>query len=75
MSFLFFSIIHEAGHAIAAVKEDVRVLGFGLFVMFILPAAFVDLPTDQLLALRPMGQLRVFAAGIWHNIVLTGWGF
>ena len=49
-----------------------RVLGFGMFVMFILPAAFVDLPTDQLLALRPMGQLRVFAAGVWHNVVLAG---
>ena len=68
---LICSIIHEAGHAIAAVEADVRVLGFGIMVFFVLPAAHVDLPTDQLLALRKSRQLRVFAAGIWHNIVLA----
>jgi len=71
VTLLTCSIIHEAGHAIAAVEADVRVLGFGVMVMFALPAAYVDLPTDQLLALRKSRQLRVFAAGIWHNIVLA----
>jgi len=71
VTLLICSIIHEAGHAIAAVEADVRVLGFGIMVFFVLPAAHVDLPTDQLLALRKSRQLRVFAAGIWHNIVLA----
>ena len=71
VTLLTCSIIHEAGHAIAAVEADVRVLGFGVMVLFALPAAHVDLPTDQLLALRKSRQLRVFAAGVWHNIVLA----
>lgn len=71
VTLLTCSVIHEAGHAIAAVEADVRVLGFGVMVLFALPAAHVDLPTDQLLALRKSRQLRVFAAGVWHNIVLA----
>lgn len=71
VTLLICSIIHEAGHAVAAVEADVRVLGFGVMVLFALPAAHVDLPTDQLLALRKSRQLRVFAAGVWHNIVLA----
>lgn len=72
LTLLSCSAFHEAGHAIAAVGEDVRVVGFGFFLMFVLPAAYVDLPTDQLLALRPFQQLKIFAAGIWHNIFLAG---
>ena len=71
ITLLICSIIHEAGHAIAAVEADVRVLGFGVMILFALPAAHVDLPTDQLLALRKSRQLRVFAAGVWHNLVLA----
>ncbi len=71
VTLLVCSVVHEAGHAAAAAAEDVRVLGFGAFVLFLLPAAFVDLPTDQLMALSPWQQLRVFAAGVWHNIVLV----
>ena len=71
LALLLCSILHEAGHAVAAVNEDIKVLGSGLFVLFVLPAAFVDLPTDQLLAVRPFQQLKVFAAGIWHNVVLA----
>jgi len=65
------SAIHEAGHAVAAVAEDVRVLSSGCLLLFILPAAFVDLPTDQLRSLRPWNQLKIFAAGVWHNAVLA----
>ncbi len=75
VTLLICSVIHEAGHAVAAVVEDVRVLGFGMFVFFALPAAHVDLPTDQLLALRASRQLRVFAAGIWHNVVLAAFAY
>ncbi|XP_059084190.1 membrane-bound transcription factor site-2 protease-like [Tigriopus californicus] len=75
LTLLSCSAFHEAGHAIAAVGEDVRVVGFGFFLMFVLPAAYVNLPTDQLLALRPFQQLKIFAAGIWHNVVLAGFAY
>ena len=75
VTLLICSVIHEAGHAIAAVNEDVRVLGFGFLVLFLLPAAFVDLPTDQLMALRPFQRLKVFSAGIWHNLTLAAFAY
>ncbi|XP_037793191.1 membrane-bound transcription factor site-2 protease-like [Penaeus monodon] len=68
---LIASIIHEAGHAIAAVKEDVHVNGFGFVLMFILPGAFVDVPTEEIRTLTPFRQLKILCAGVWHNIVLV----
>ena len=52
------SVYHEIGHAVSAVSEDVRVLGFGVFILFILPAAYVDLPTDQLKTKTSLQRLR-----------------
>lgn len=71
LTLLICSILHELGHATAAIREDVRVLGCGLMVLGVIPAAFVDLPTDQLRQLTPWQQLRVFCAGVWHNVVLV----
>uniref|UniRef100_A0A0K2TFV5 Membrane-bound transcription factor site-2 protease n=1 Tax=Lepeophtheirus salmonis TaxID=72036 RepID=A0A0K2TFV5_LEPSM len=71
VSLLICSVIHEAGHAIAAVREDVRVLGFGMNINFVLPVAYVNFPTDRLLSIRRCQRLRIFAAGIWHNIVFS----
>ncbi len=65
------SVFHEVGHATAAAGEDIPILTFGVFAFIVLPAAFVDLPTEQLQALAPFQQLRIFAAGVWHNIVLA----
>ncbi|XP_033112702.1 membrane-bound transcription factor site-2 protease-like isoform X2 [Anneissia japonica] len=69
---LFISgVFHEFGHAMAAVREQVRVNGFGIFLLAIYPGAFVDLHTDQLNAVSPIRQLRIYCAGIWHNFVLV----
>ncbi|XP_066994177.2 membrane-bound transcription factor site-2 protease isoform X2 [Anabrus simplex] len=65
------SVVHEVGHAIAAVREDVHISGFGLVLVFFLPVAYVHLNTDQLQSLPPKRQLRILCAGIWHNVVLT----
>ncbi|XP_071801549.1 membrane-bound transcription factor site-2 protease-like isoform X2 [Asterias amurensis] len=76
----FFSVLlisavwHELGHAIAAVREQVRVNGFGMFIMAIYPGAFVDLHSDHLQAISPARQLRIYCAGIWHNLVLVALG-
>lgn len=53
-------IVHEFGHAIAASREQVRVNGFGVFVTFIFPGAFVDLCSDHLGVISPLRQLRIF---------------
>ncbi|XP_064487641.1 membrane-bound transcription factor site-2 protease-like [Ornithodoros turicata] len=64
------SVIHEFGHALSAVRENVRVQGCGIFVLGIFPGAYVDMPKDQLNALPAWRQLKIYCAGIWHNIVL-----
>lgn len=70
ITLVFCIIFHELGHALAAVGEEAKVLGCGLTVIGVLPAAFVDLSTEQMLSLHPWQQLKVFCAGIWHNVVL-----
>ena len=39
---LFLStVFHELGHALAADCQDVKILGYGLLIIFIVPAAYV----------------------------------
>lgn len=64
-------IFHEVGHALAAVTEQVRINGFGLFIMYLYPGAFVDLHSDHLTVISPIRQLRIYCAGVWHNVLLT----
>lgn len=71
VTLLLASIIHEAGHAIAAVREDVHVNGFGFLFLFVLPGAYVDVPTDEIKNLSPTRQLKILCAGVWHNVVLV----
>jgi len=71
-SLLICSVYHEAGHAVAAYNCGVRVVCAGLVVLAIFPAAFVELPTDQLENRALFQQLRVFSGGVWHNTVLAG---
>ena len=75
VSLLVCTVYHELGHAVSASSENVQVLGFGVFVLFLLPAAFVDLPTDQLMDKSSMAKLRVFSAGVWHNLILVFVGY
>jgi len=56
-------------------REQVPVLGMGFTVLFILPAAFVELPTDSVLALAPLKQIKIYCAGVWHNIMLSAVSF
>ncbi|XP_063242597.1 membrane-bound transcription factor site-2 protease isoform X2 [Bacillus rossius redtenbacheri] len=65
------SAVHELGHAIAAVREDVHVAGLGVALVLVFPVAYVQLSGEQLRALPPRRQLRVTCAGVWHNVVLA----
>ncbi|XP_071387432.1 membrane-bound transcription factor site-2 protease isoform X1 [Centroberyx affinis] len=70
IALLLSGVIHELGHAVAALREQVRVNGFGMFVFVVYPGAFVDLFTTHLNLISPIQQLRIFCAGVWHNFVL-----
>ncbi|KAM9333047.1 LOW QUALITY PROTEIN: membrane-bound transcription factor site-2 protease [Pholidichthys leucotaenia] len=70
MALLLSGVIPELGHAVAAMREQVRVNGFGIFVFVVYPGAFVDLFTTHLNLISPTQQLRIFCAGVWHNFVL-----
>ncbi|XP_035767230.1 membrane-bound transcription factor site-2 protease [Neolamprologus brichardi] len=70
IALLLSGVIHELGHAVAALREQVRVNGFGMFVFVVYPGAFVDLFTTHLNLISPAQQLRIFCAGVWHNFVL-----
>lgn len=65
------AVIHELGHAAAAIREGIRMQSFGAFVIALYPGAFVDLPKDQLEKTSIGGQLRVICAGVWHNAVVA----
>ncbi|XP_036376758.1 membrane-bound transcription factor site-2 protease [Megalops cyprinoides] len=70
IAILISGVIHEFGHGVAALREQVRLNGFGMFVFVIYPGAFVDLFTTHLHLISPVQQLRIFCAGVWHNFML-----
>ena len=71
ISLLLSTIYHEFGHALAADCLDVKLLGYGVLVIFLIPAAYVDLSTAELSSLAPNDQLKVYTGGVWHNVMLS----
>lgn len=65
------SIIHEVGHALSAVSENVHLIDVGVNLWFIVPVACVNLSTERFNSLSFKKSLKILSAGIWHNIVLT----
>ncbi|KAL3881289.1 hypothetical protein ACJMK2_027744 [Sinanodonta woodiana] len=74
LTLLVCGILHEAGHAVAAVREQVRVNGFGIFLLALYPGAYVDLSTEHLQIISPLRQLRIYCAGVWHNFIIVLFG-
>ncbi|GAB1599416.1 membrane-bound transcription factor site-2 protease-like [Argonauta hians] len=71
LTLLICGILHEFGHALAAVREQVHVNGFGFFILILYPGAFVEMSSDNLQMLRPLRQLRIYCAGVWHNFIIV----
>lgn len=67
---LVCTVLHELGHAIASFIEDVPLNGFGVRVLFIIPMAYADLSTEVLDRIKNWRKLRIFCAGVWHNLLL-----
>eukprot|EP00249_Psilotum_nudum_P013088 c24146_g1_i3 orf=242-1765(+) len=70
---LFGTIIavgfHEVGHALAAASEGVRIEHVAVFLACLFPGALVGLNHSSLQLLPPIRALRIYCAGIWHNVV------
>ncbi|KAI8070679.1 hypothetical protein BC940DRAFT_331517 [Gongronella butleri] len=72
-SLVLCGIVHEAGHAIASFVEQVQIQNCGLFIYYIYPGAFVNIPDQFMQILSPFRQLKIVCAGVWHNLVLYLW--
>lgn len=70
LAMLLATVVHEAGHALAALTHRCAVDGMGLAVMLMLPAAFTHVRSSDLELSSRVTRLRVLGAGAWHNVVL-----
>ncbi|MFH4974321.1 hypothetical protein AB6A40_001030 [Gnathostoma spinigerum] len=68
-------IVHEMGHAWAARDAFIPVDGFGVFILAIYPGAFTEIESDALARATCAQKMRIFGAGIWHNLILSLTGF
>lgn len=73
--FYFFTlfvaaVVHELGHAFAALSHTCGLegMGFGLFVVF--PVAFTDIRSHDLEWSSAYTKMKIFCAGPWHNFCL-----
>ena len=65
------TLIHELGHAFALATVGRRIECVGWFIMCGLPGAYIKCAHGAIQSLSPGKQLRVFFAGVWHNVLLT----
>ncbi|KAG0168978.1 hypothetical protein DFQ30_004081 [Apophysomyces sp. BC1015] len=70
IALLVCGVFHEAGHAIASFSERVPIQSAGVFISYLYPGAFVNIPDQQLQMLSPFRQLKIVCAGVWHNLIL-----
>lgn len=75
LTLVLCSIIHELGHALAAVLENVNLIDTGANIFYILPVAYVNLSTEKFSSLTRKNILKILCAGVWHNLVLTLFAF
>ncbi|CAF1047392.1 unnamed protein product [Adineta ricciae] len=68
---LVCTVFHEFGHAVAATAEQVRLNGCGYFLFLLYPGAYVDLNHEQVEMISAYRQLRIYCAGVYHNLVLV----
>ncbi|UJR22518.1 hypothetical protein I4U23_025568 [Adineta vaga] len=71
LALLVCTVFHEFGHAVAATAEQVRLNGCGYFLFLLYPGAYVDLNHEQVQMISAYRQLRIYCAGVFHNMVLV----
>ncbi|VDP34968.1 unnamed protein product [Soboliphyme baturini] len=71
MVLMIAGLFHELGHALAAINENVNINGFGVFVVAVYPGAFTELENMALEEVSSFRKLKIFCAGVWHNLFLA----
>lgn len=70
---LVATVVHEGGHALACRAADIDVEEWGLALFLgVVPLAGYVLPGDELDAASRRTRLRVFAIGVFHNLLVAG---
>jgi len=64
------TIIHELGHAIAALNEGLEIDSCGVFFAFLFPGAYVTIE-DAVKYLPMIPQLRIYSGGIFGNFAFA----
>jgi Zn-dependent protease len=65
------TITHEFGHGLAMATVGVHIESVGWFIMCGLPGAYVSCDVNTIRSLKPHRALRVYFAGVWHNVLLV----
>ncbi|CBY24955.1 unnamed protein product [Oikopleura dioica] len=60
-------VLHEIGHAFACIAEGGSIHHVGVLSFAVLPGAFVNMDLERV---ANWGRVRIFCAGIWHNILI-----
>ena len=60
-------VLHEIGHALACIAENGSILHVGILSVAVLPGAFVNMDLERV---ANWGRVRIFCAGIWHNLII-----
>jgi len=68
ISVSFAVLFHELGHALCAVAEQAPLINVGILSFLCFPGAFVKMDLNNL-SIWP--KIRVFSAGVWHNLILS----
>ncbi len=68
-------VVHEFGHGILARVEGVGIKSIGLFLLAVLPGAFVEPNNEDIKKVKKLSKLRIYAAGSIFNFTLAGVAF
>lgn len=66
------TVVHEGGHAVACRAEDLSVEEWGVALLLgVIPLAGYVLPGDELDNASIRARLRVYAIGVFHNLLVA----
>ncbi|KAJ6231215.1 protease m50 membrane-bound transcription factor site 2 protease [Anaeramoeba flamelloides] len=69
LALIFNGVFHELGHALASVSINLPIRKVGFFLAVFYPGGFVEVQKD-IEKRSNKNKLKVFSAGIWHNIFI-----
>ena len=64
-------LIHEPAHAIACIKNKIRIKSFGWLLFLIIPGAFVEPDENKLKSSSTRKKLRIYCAGSFSNLIFA----